>query len=538
MHRRPSRLRHFRQLAALAVWVAVSAAGCSSADPGFALDQDLGGGAGYEGGDLPSDPDDDESPPPPDGDTGEPGDSEGGAGDELPPEPDDRGVDNGTETEACNDDAEVSVVLSPDDSNSAFSPVQVREAVLGDWGTVQSVAIRTWEFFNYYDFGYPAADAGTIAIHPALVHPPGAPDGEFVLQVGVSSETVSTASRPPVNLTLVLDTSGSMEGFAMDMLKLSAEAIASSLRQGDTISIVGWATEDAVLLGGHEVDGPDDATLLAEIAALSANGTSDLHGGLVAGYEQAQSHYDPDGINRVVLVSDGGANLGITDLDIIAEHAGDEGQDGIYLVGVGVGDAFSYHHQLMDLVTSAGKGASVLIATPDEAWSTFGDGFISTMGIAARDVHVQLDLPPGFEVLQPIAEDSVDDPSKVEPQHLAPNDAMVFHQRIATCAPELLAAATPFTITVRYLDATTFAPVEVEYTLPMAQLLEADAGPLLKGAAVFAYAEGLKAYKRAELDARATSLQHALDALERAEAVLPGDPELDEIRSVLETLAQ
>ena len=143
----------------------------------------------------------------------------------------------------------------------------------------------------------------------------------------------------------------------------------------------------------------------------------------------------------------------------------------------------------------------------------------------------------GFEIVSTSAEEVSLDAAEVEPQHLAPNDAMVFHQRIRTCAPELIDAQSTVTVTVSYLDALSFEPEQVQLSRPLLELLEADQAPLLKGAAVFAYAEGLKAYKQADLGGRSATMSGALAALERAEAVLPDDPELAEIRAVLEALA-
>jgi len=516
--------------------LALSTAACSSTqdnfDPGLGPDGGYGtsgGGSGSGGADE-------------DGATDEGGDSSGGGEDgsnELPPEPDDDGVDNASDgTEVCDSERNVALYLSPDDSNSMSSPVQVREAVLSDWGGVQSVAIRTWEFFNYYSFDYPDAPEGTLVVTPSLLQPAEADDGEFLLQVGVSSERVTDETRAPINLTLVLDTSGSMAGDAMDALTESCRAIAASLRAGDTISIVTWSTDDSLVLSGYEVTGPDDPIVLAEIEGLEAQGGSDLQRGLAQGYELAQGLFDPSAINRIVLVSDGGANAAIADIDLIAEYSGSEGEHGIYLVGVGVGDALSYHDDLMDTVTDAGKGASVFIGSADEAWSVLHDDFISTMGVAARDLQVRLELPPGFEIVQSLDPELDAGGSAIEPQHLAPNDAMVFHQRIRTCAPELLDQSTTMTVAVSYLDASSFEPREVELTLPLAELLQADPAPLLKGAAIFTYAESLKAYKRANAEGRVSTMAKAFGALELAEAALPEDPELAEIRAVLEALGE
>ncbi len=458
------------------------------------------------------------------------------------PPPDDTGVeDTGDDTTttgepACDDQEPVSLFLSPDDSNSMSSPVQARDAVLGGWSSITAAPIRPWEFLNYYTFAYPPAPAGQVIVTPTLARDPDDPTGEYLLQIGVSSEAMGE-DRPPINLALVLDTSGSMEGTSMDMLKESCRVIARSLQAGDTISMVTWNTENLVILEGRTVEGPDDAELLAAIEALSASGGTDLYSGLTAGYALANEVYDTDRINRIVLISDGGANVGVTEVELIAEQANISGADGIYLVGVGVGEAGVYNDTLMDEVTDAGKGASVFISTAAEAQKVFGERFTSTFSVAVRDVQVQLELPPGFEIVKFSGEEYSTDPAEVEPQHLAPDDAMVFHQRISTCAPELVLDDTPITVTARFEDPLSGEAREVAVEASFAELLAAEPALLRKGAAVFGYAEALKAWKSATDDeTRAAIIADALAEIARAAELLPADPDLQEIRTVLEAM--
>jgi Ca-activated chloride channel family protein len=235
----------------------------------------------------------------------------------------------------------------------------------------------------------------------------------------------------------------------------------------------------------------------------------------------------------VVLISDGGANAGVTDIDIIAGGAGSQNEDGIYLVGVGVGTPDTYNDELMDTVTDVGRGASLFIPSVDEAHRMFGERFVQTMAVAVRDVRVRLDMPPGFSIVKFSGEEYSADPAEVEPQHLAPNDAMVFHQTVETCAPALVDEAAEFKVAVRWKDPITFEDRETEVIKKIQESVAAESPLLKKGAAVFAYAEGLKAWR--ELP-EAASLDPALAALAVAEAALPGDPDLAEIRSVLEAL--
>jgi len=290
-----------------------------------------------------------------------------------------------------------------------------------------------------------------------------------------------------------------------------------------------------VLLAAHPVTGPGDPALLAAIATVDAAGGTDFHGGLVAGYDLATASRQPGRVSRVIMISDGGANAGETDIELIAAHAGAEDEDGIYLVGVGVGSADTYNDTLMDQVTDAGKGASIFVPDADEAWRMFDDRFLDTLLVAARDVQVRIDLPPGFEIKKFSGEEYSSDPAEVEPQHLAPNDAMVFHQRLATCAPELVQDLSKLTVTARYRDAATFKEHEVSVTRTFAELF-ADASPrLLKGSALLAYTDALTAARLQSAD-RAAKVQAARDALAAAELALPGDVSLIEIGGVLDEL--
>ncbi len=505
--------------------LALCAVGCYAADDAGAygddgyIDEDPGDDAGMvSAGDDGAD----------DGVVDDDGDDDGDDDDGA----EERGDDDGNDTEdtqECNDADDVALFLSPDDSNSMSSPVQAREGLLSPFGSLSGIAIRPWEFLNYYRIAYPPAEPGTVAVHAAMMME----GDEYVLQIGVASEAMTNDARPPMNLTFVLDTSGSMAGHSLEMLQATCRQIAANLREGDVVSMVTWNTQNNIVLSKHAVTGPNDAELLDAIDSMSADGGTDLHGGLVAGYQLAAASHREGVVSRVLLVSDGGANVGVTDEELIAEHAGAQGSDGIYLVGVGVGDGTTYNDLLMDRVTDVGKGASVFIPTADEAELAFGARFVSTMAIAARDVQVRLDLPPGFEIVRFSGEEFSTDPAEIEPQHLAPDDAMVFHQHLATCAPEAVADDSPVTITVRYQDALTFEPHEVALATTFAELLAADRDLLLEGAAVFDYATALQS----------TGQPVGTDALARARSSLalaleaqPDDPDLAEIAAVLDAL--
>src|SRR5690606_15644199 len=104
-------------------------------------------------------------------------------------------------------------------------------------------------------------------------------------------------------------------------------------------------------------------------------------------------------------------------------------------------------------------------------------------------------LPPGFSIVKFSGEEYSSDPAEIEPQHLAPNDAMVFHQTVQTCAPSLVDESAEFKVTVRWKDPITFEERETEVGKKILETLSGETPLLKKGAAVFAYAEGLKEFR-------------------------------------------
>ncbi len=482
-----------------------------------------------------------------DGDPG--GDSTtGDEGEEPEPEPPEPEPEESSEEESesesetgdplCNDIDDVVLYLSPDDSNSMSSPVQGRERVLAEGGgQLNGVPVRVWEFMNYYGFDYEPAEPGDLNLFAAMQMVEDEESSTFQLQLGVASETMTPEERPPMSVTLVLDTSGSMAGEPMELLKESCRAIASSLKEGDVVSMVEWDTENEWTLAGYAVSGPDDAMLLDRIEDLAAGGGTDLNGGLVSGYELAQLNFDINMLNRIVLVSDGGANAGVTELDLIAENAEFGGSDGIYMVGVGVDKSSNYNDELMNAVTDAGKGASVFLPDESEIWQVFGEDFENTMAIAGRDVQVELTMPPGFEIVKFSGEEFSGDPTEVEPQHIAPNDAMVFYQQVETCAPELIADDAEITVTANWTDPWSFEEKTTSTTWAFGELYNQDNSLLLKGAAVLAYAESLKAFKQAQNnEQKMAALAPAFAAMTAAQQVLPNDADLLEIAMILAQL--
>ncbi len=428
----------------------------------------------------------------------------------------------------CDEDAPVVLYASPDDSNSMSSPMQAMAQVLA--GDAPYNPIRTYEFFNYATWDYPAADAGQLLVDLQLAEATDA--NTFSLQVGISSERIEPTERAPMVLTFSVDQSGSMSGTPIRRMKDSLKVIATQLRPGDIVSIVGWSDGQDVLLDGHTIAAPNDPLFLQAIDRISTSGGTDLAGGLRAAYRITEENRIQGRIHRVVLMSDGGANIGITDAELIGDKAGANDTDGIYMVGIGTGETSYYNDLLMDQVTDLGRGAAVFIATQEQAEEVFGDRFLETMAATARDVRIRYDLPSGFAIDRFSGEELSTDPSQVQPQHMAPNDAVVLFQQLSVCS-EAVDLDQAITVTVSYLDGVTFEPREASATATLRELLDGDHAQLLKGKAIYTFAETLKHERGEEADSRRGEAREALDAALDAN---PDDADLAQIRLGLDAL--
>ncbi len=470
-----------------------------------------------------------------DGDTDMDGDTDGDTDGDSTIIEDPEEWDTDTDTDDCDTVSEVVLYLSSDDSNSMASPVQARATILS--GNIFGNSVRTYEFLNYYTFDNAPALAGTVAVTAQMTPNVeiGGGDETYDFQIAVQAPSLSDSQRRPVNLTLSLDTSGSMSGHPIDMVKQSCLAIAGSLKSGDIVSAVTWDTTQSILLNSHAVSGPNDATLVSMCNEITASGGTNLNAGLVTAYNLAEANFSENRINRVVLMSDGGANVGVTDKDLIAQHANDANGEGIYMIGVGMGYAGSFDDALMDTTTDEGKGAYIFIDTAAEAQLMFGPRFVSNIEVAARDVQVELTLPATFEMIEFHGEEYSENPDEVDPQHLAPNDAMIYHQIIGSCDSSVVDHSDPVIITATYYNPISLMPLSTTLNTSMAALLAADDALILKGNAIVAYAEALKELKTLTGSDATDLIDAVIVKVQTAQTASPGDPDLAEVLNLLQT---
>lgn len=461
------------------------------------------------------------------GDSGRDLTGDSGPGDSEP-------VDTASEFDVCDyaSDETQTLYMSADDSNSKAQPAYVRGLLAAGarWSSVPPY-LRSYEFLNYYSFDYDPAEAGSVRIEPQAMTSTEEADA-YELLVAVVGPAEAPEDRPPASFTFSLDTSGSMDGDGMACEKSTMSAVAGSLIAGDVVSIVKWSDSTSVPLDSYTVSGPDDATLLAAIDALDSGGSTNLSQGLNKAYEIAAANYSEGALNRVFLISDGGANTGLTDEELIGDYAEDREAEGIYMMGVGCMGSGGYDDHLMDRVTDLGKGAYLYMDSSLEAVRQFSDErFVENTQIAAYDVRLEMDLPPGFVIDRFRGEQISTDPAEVRPQNLAPDDQMLYDMTLVDCAPETHDGSEIFTFRVTWSDLSEDHVEETSITL--AELTSGAHPQLTKAHAILAYMDGMMAARATGGDEGRLAIEEAAATVEDADTTLGGDDELDEILDLL-----
>ncbi|PCC71434.1 von Willebrand factor type A domain-containing protein [Nannocystis exedens] len=447
---------------------------------------------------------------------------------------DEKDPQNVPEADLCGGDQVTAWRLAARDPDAMSSPAHAREAMLGPWPSLTSVAIRPWEFLNYYTFAYPLAPPGELLAGAQLRASKDDLGDMFELQVAIRGPELAEADRPPVHLTLALDNSGSMEGKALELLKTAGHVLAGKLRAGDTVAVVSWNQADAPLLPATMVAGPNDPKLLAAIDGFTVGGSAELTQALSAGYAQADMAYVPKDINRLILISDGGATATQDDLEEMAKRAGDVAyKTGVHAIGVGVGDPGLYRSGLIDAIGVAGAGPSIYVGSTEAAEIQLGKRFLSLVGLTASTVDVRVTLPPGLQ-LEPA---SAPDAEAVGQDHVtaAPTDNSVVHRRLRPCVADLDMNGV-LEVEIRWADAVSGEPKQTVAQWKLTELLSGETAWLQKGEAVLAYAAALRAIQYYAGDTLA--IEQAWERLEAAKKALPDDPELAEIGQVLAALQE
>lgn len=271
----------------------------------------------------------------------------------------------------------------------------------GSWDVAQTLlrgghlpppaSIRVEEWVNALPADLPEPDAEVgVSAESALA--PSLDDGTQLVRVGVNTRPASADDRRPVNVTLVVDRSGSMDiRNRLGLVQSSLALIAENLRDDDTVSVVSFEDRATPLLEPTPVS--DTGAILAAIDRLTPGGSTNLAAGLRLGYAQAREAYREDATNLVVLASDGVANVGTTGPGSIVAEIAEQGAEGIHLVTVGYGMG-NYNDHLMEQLADLGDGFYAYVDDYDEAEELFRDQLATALVPVAAEARAQVAFDP------------------------------------------------------------------------------------------------------------------------------------------------
>ena len=204
------------------------------------------------------------------------------------------------------------------------------------------------------------------------------------------------ATIRPINLALVIDRSGSMSGQKIADAREAAIQMVERLRDGDRVAIVSYSDGVRVDAASTVIGGAEKERVKDVIRRIGASGSTHLSGGLVAGHEQVRQHLDSDKVNRVLLISDGLANRGITDLPSLNRLAREASQEGIVTTTLGLGS--DYNEDLMTAVADHGGGNYYFVGKSSELAGVLNGELGQMMATVARQATLEITLPDGVEV--------------------------------------------------------------------------------------------------------------------------------------------
>ena len=288
-------------------------------------------------------------------------------------------------------------VDTEDDNYSTFA-VDVDDAsfILArsylDRGALPPVdAIRTEEFINHFNYHYQPNYNQTFGLYLE-----GAPSmfGENcqLVKIGIKGMEIDSRYRKDANLVFVVDVSGSMaREDRLELVKKALRLLVDELRDNDRVGIVVYGSSGQVVLEPTSITYKN--RIISAIEALHTNGATNAEEGLRLGYDMAERMYQQHKINRVILCSDGVANVGRTGPDDILKMIKRQADKGITLASVGFGMG-NYNDFLLEKLGNKGNGFYAYVDNLTEAKRIFVDNLTGSLQVIARDVKIQVEFNP------------------------------------------------------------------------------------------------------------------------------------------------
>ena len=280
--------------------------------------------------------------------------------------------------------------FSIDVDTAAYSNVR---RFLGDGQRPPRDAVRVEEMVNYFDYDLPgpASMDQPFAVTTSVVDSPWSP-GRKIVHVALQGYELPANQRRPLNLTFMVDVSGSMSSpDKLGLAQRTMNLIIDRMRPQDSIAVTTYASGARVLL--TPTPGTEKLKLRCAVASLSAGGATAGAAGMVNAYDQAEAAFGEDKVNRILMFTDGDFNVGVTEDKRLEDYVAEKRETGIYLSVYGFGRG-NYQDARMQAIAQAGNGTAAYVDDLDEARRLFGPAFDRGAFPIADDVKIQVEFNP------------------------------------------------------------------------------------------------------------------------------------------------
>ncbi len=253
-------------------------------------------------------------------------------------------------------------------------------------------AVRIEEIVNYFPYNYPFPTGGyPFAVHTQTVDSPWQPEAKLI-KIGIQAQDLAKKELPPANLVFLVDVSGSMdEPDKLPLVKKTLRILTEQLRPQDKVTLITYASGEELVL--PPTSGRNKDEILRAINKLQAGGSTAGESALKMAYEQAQKAYVKNGINRILLATDGDFNVGVADTEALKSMVAEKRKSGISLTTLGFGTG-NYNEDMMEQIADAGDGNYSYIDNEKEAKKVLQHQLTSTLATVAQDVKIQVEFNP------------------------------------------------------------------------------------------------------------------------------------------------
>ena len=252
-------------------------------------------------------------------------------------------------------------------------------------------SVRTEEFINYFTYNYtpPTQAAFNVSLEAT---PSPFEKNLTLLRVGIKGREVTAKTRKPVHLTFLVDISGSMTSRdKMGLVKQSLRFLLDQLQDGDTVALCTYAGAVREVLPPTPM--AQRAKIHAALENLKTGGSTAMSSGLQLAYKLAYTNFKGNSVNRVIVCSDGDANVGNTEHGGILKSIKHYAEEGVTLSTIGFGMG-NYKDHRMEQLANKGNGNYFYIDAIDQAKRIFGEKMMGTLQVIAKDVKIQVEFDP------------------------------------------------------------------------------------------------------------------------------------------------